>query len=452
MRLEIRHWKFAALGALSVAAASIGFASPGTARPTKPKVLYVFCAQDSCRDGSHPSGDLIIDSAQALYGTTTMGGQFGAGTVYKIIHNTVTGTHRHIVLYDFCNNIGCADGGQPVAGTLILDTDGSLYGTASMGGPTGGTDGAGVVYKLTPNAHHTAYTYSILYNFCRTGGCTDGMTPTGNLTYAGAASGALYDKTSPLYGSTVGGGGHNAGVVFSLTPQTGGTMKEVPLYFFCSKGGSNTCSDGKNPNGGIGIDDNGNIGGTTALGGNSNAGLVFRLTPSGKVRWTETVLHAFCAAANCPDGMSPGFGVQIDRFGNIFGTTTAGGNTNAACGAQGCGVAFKIDPNGVLTQLHAFCSDDPCSDGGLPARLTVDTFGNPVGMTRAGGKSGAGTLYQMNNGFQVLTDFKCKTNKCVLGEAPDGGITADANNNLYGTLSERGRNNGGSVFTYAPMP
>src|ERR1700749_3106054 len=356
MKLETRRWRIAALGLLSVTAALVAATPASAAHKEKPVPLYSFCAEDSCRDGSHPSGNLIIDSNQTIYGTTTSGGQFGVGTVYKVIHNPITGTHRHVVLHDFCNNVGCADGGQPIAGTLIMDTDGSLYGTASMGGPTGGSNGGGVVYKLTPNLHHTAFTYSIIYNFCRLSGCNDGMTPTGNLTYAGAASGAPYDKTSPLYGSTGAGGGHNAGTVFSLTPQEDGSMKELALYFFCSQGG-HACTDGKNPNGGIGIDRNGNVDGSTALGGNSDAGLVFKLAPSGKLRWDETIMHAFCTLPACSDGMSPRAGIQVDVFDNILGTTAAGGNSNAVCSANGCGVAFKIDSTGVLTHLHAFCSE-----------------------------------------------------------------------------------------------
>jgi uncharacterized repeat protein (TIGR03803 family) len=413
------------------------------------KTLYAFCGSTACTDGAHPSGTLLIDSRHHLFGTTTRGGQNDAGTVFEIIQNQTTGSHRHKVIYDFCNLSGCTDGAQPIDGSLIMDTDGSLYGTTSVGGPTGGPNGGGVVFKLTPNAQKTRWTYSLVYNFCQLANCEDGITPIGNLTYFGAATGAAYDKTSKLYGTTMEGGHNNNGTVYSLEPKAGGGWKEVPLYFFCAVGGS-SCSDGRAPTGGLTMDPIGNLAGTTAFGGIGDAGVAFKLTPTDQLRWSETVLHQFCSSQNCADGMSPRTGLVSDAIGNYYGATLAGGNANDLCGSAGCGVAFKIDVHGLFSQLYTFCGLDMCADGGAPARLTLDLDDNPIGLTAVGGLHKGGTLYKLSPTFQDLFDFKCKPNRCVYGGNPNGGVITDTDNSAYGVMNDGGSHQQGTVLKYTP--
>src|SRR6202012_4401529 len=111
----------------------------------------------------------------------------------------------------------------------------------------------------------------------------------------------------------------------------GTTYKELPIYHFCSVR-QGTCLDGQFPTGGIGMDPSGNIAGATMSGGASDAGIVFRLTPSDKLLWTQALMHDFCSSPACADGMTPSNGVLVDHAGNMFGTTTAGGKTNSVCG------------------------------------------------------------------------------------------------------------------------
>lgn len=194
-------------------------------------------------------------------------------------------------MYNFTNG---ADGGG-----VIFDSKGNLYGTASGGG----TSGAGVVFKIASGNETALYTF--------TGGA-DGGTPLGNL---------ILDSAGNLYGTTNVGGVDGAGVVFKVDP----SGNETVLYTFT--GGS----DGGYPAWVVlALDSDGNLYGTTSGGGASNAGVVFKVNPSGH----ETVLYSFTGGV---DGDSPYTGVVRDAGGNLYGATDFGG-------ASGAGVVFEIKP------------------------------------------------------------------------------------------------------------
>jgi uncharacterized repeat protein (TIGR03803 family) len=245
------------------------------------------------------------------------------------------------VLHSFAGAPG--DGANPSAG-LIADSKGNLFGTTVLGGAFA----SGVVFKLAPGGSET-----VLYSF--TGG-SDG---------AGPAAGLIADSSGNLYGTASGGGASNAGVVFKLGP--GGT--ETVLHSFT--GGSDRASSVA----GLIADGSGNLYGTTEAGGRSGSGcivvgcgVVFKLGPDG----TETVLHAFTGS----DGANPQAGLIADGSGNLYGTTYAGGGSNA-------GVVFKLSPSGTETVLYTFTGG---SDGGFPlAGLIADSSGNLYGTTAGGG-------------------------------------------------------------------
>jgi uncharacterized repeat protein (TIGR03803 family) len=104
----------------------------------KETVLYRFCPGQGCTDGFYPNAGLVRDAAGNLYGTTSSGGvgYNAIGMVFK-----VDTSGQETVLYTFHGT----DGGEPLAG-LVMDSNGNLYGTASLGG----AGGAGVVFKITP--------------------------------------------------------------------------------------------------------------------------------------------------------------------------------------------------------------------------------------------------------------------------------------------------------------
>ncbi len=99
-------------------------------RSAKVTTLYSFCSQSSCADGANPSAALIQATDGNFYGTASSGGANGEGTVFKI-----TPKGNLTTLYSFCSQSSCADGANPSA-ALIQATDGNFYGTASSGGPT----------------------------------------------------------------------------------------------------------------------------------------------------------------------------------------------------------------------------------------------------------------------------------------------------------------------------
>ena len=108
------------------------------------KVLYDFCAVQNCADGFSPQGGLVMDAAGNLYGTTYYGGAYGGGqsggTIFKLTPQGV-----YTVLYTFCSQPNCTDGSDP-RGSLVRDAKGNLYGVTA----SGGAYGFGTVFKLTP--------------------------------------------------------------------------------------------------------------------------------------------------------------------------------------------------------------------------------------------------------------------------------------------------------------
>jgi uncharacterized repeat protein (TIGR03803 family) len=131
-----------------------------------------------------------------------------------------------------------------------------------------------------------------------------------------------------------------------------------------------TGSTGKNPQASLIMDKAGNLYGTTEAGGAGNFGAVFRLAPNG----TETVLLSF----DYSDGAFPFGRLIADKAGNLYGTTQQGGGW----GADISGVVFKLTPARTETVLHVF-DGQPGSDGAYPVDgLIMDRRGNLYGTTQ----------------------------------------------------------------------
>src|ERR1700722_9437631 len=239
-------------------------------------------------DGQEPVGGVVFDDAGNFYGTTLLGGAYGNGTVYEI---TPAGVES--VIYSFT---GGHDAVNPAAG-VTLDAKGNLYGTTSFGG----TNGVGAVYELSPSA--SGWTETILYNFQ---GLDDGQNPVG---------GVILDKVGNIYGGTFDGGVNGGGTVYELSPSGGGWTFSTLYSFVGGYGG---------PYNKLALDTKGNLYGATEGEGAKGYGLVFKLTPANG-SWEFTDLYDF------PDGNKGGqpYGsVTVDKQGNIFGTTNLGGKDN----------------------------------------------------------------------------------------------------------------------------
>jgi uncharacterized repeat protein (TIGR03803 family) len=318
--------------------------------------LYAFCQQPKCDDGAEPLAGVIADSAGNLYGTTTLGGKHNAGTVFKLASD---GTET--VIFHFCPQLDCIDGRHPYAG-LIMDQAGNLYGTTYEGGVGDG----GTVFKLAPNGTET-----VLHAFS---GGSDGYSP-----YAGL----IMDQVGDLYGTTyfgggTGCGGGGCGTVFMLAPNA----SERVLYAFCT--GTN-CPNGANPYAGLVADQAGNIYGATRFGA-GDSGVVFKLDPAGK----ESVLYAFCSRTRCADGANPEGGLILDNAGNLYGTTELGGTHGGSAGI-GAGTVFKLSPDGAETVLQSFTGRR--SEGPYSSVLAVN--GNLYGTTLTADNPNLGIVFEL---------------------------------------------------------
>jgi len=186
-------------------------------------------------------------------------------------------------------------GANPYAG-LVQATNGDLYGTTEAGG----ANGYGTVFKITPSG-----TLTTLYSFCSQSGCPDGSYPGGGLVQA---------TNRDLYGTTYSGGANGGGTIFKITPS--GTL--TTLYSFCSQSG---CTDGEHSRAGLVQATDGDLYGTTVNGGANGDGTIFKITPSG----TLTTLYSFCSQSGCTDGEIPLAGLVQATDGDLYGTTEVGG-------------------------------------------------------------------------------------------------------------------------------
>lgn len=398
--------------ALFLTLLSFAFAAQADARQLV--TLHTFCSEAGCADGRFPGAGLVRDAHGNFYGTASQGGAHDQGVVYELDKQGKQFVFK--VLHSFCRD--CGEGWLPNAG-LIVDGDGNLYGTTEAGGPKD----CGTVFKLKRRKLVT------LHAFCATD--DDGNIPAAGLTYAGQASGAPYDGSSPLYGTTGDGGAHDQGAVFKLTPKSHGRWKAKTLHSFCSP---NDCADGQGPSGEVTLDDAGNLYGVTAFGGSNSSGVIYKISGT-----TETVLWNFCFGG-CQSGANPGGSLLRDEQGNLIGTTL---NTTSENGN-----VYRFEGGG-LHILHTFCTPPDCADGYGPSAGLVSDGAVLYGTTTEGGSGaggvGAGTVFQIfGTTFTTLYDF-CSVQNCTDGRIPEGQLALDPVGNLFG-ITAQGGNGSGTVF------
>jgi len=404
---------------------------------TSEKVLHSF--ESNGTDGYYPSASLVFDASGNLYGTAFDGGPGNLGVVFQLVPGS-GGAWTENVLYNFCSVAGCVDGANPQGG-VIVDAAGNLYGTTAGGGAYG----SGTVFELVPGLHGK-WKEKVLHSFNTVG--TDGYYPLSSL---------IADSSGNLYGTTEWGGVHNSGTVFRLSLGTNQKWTKKILHSFNDNG-----KDGYAPYASLIFDQSGNLYGTTTLGGTSDTGCggqgcgtVFELTPGANDKWTEKVLHSFMD--NGKSGFKPWGGLVFDGSGNLYGTTNAGGPTNAGCGNGGCGVVFELTPlgNGKWAEkvLHSF--KDNNTDGyASTAGLTIDVHGNLYGTTFYGGAYNDGTVFEMtyaNNKWTetVLHNFDWSI-YVKDGTWPMSSLIFDEAGNLYGTTQDGGDYNLGAVVEITP--
>ncbi|HXJ93496.1 MAG TPA: choice-of-anchor tandem repeat GloVer-containing protein [Terriglobia bacterium] len=192
-------------------------------------------------------------------------------------------------------------------------------------------------------------------------------------------------------------------------------------------------TDGSGPFGNLIADSAGNLYGTTLSGGALGYGTVYKVTPGG----TETVLHSFAGPPN--DGESPYAGLVLDKAGNLYGTTFAGGSNCLLAGAPGCGTVFEIPAGGTESLLYSFGANASDAEGPL-AGLLRDGAGNLYGTTAYGGAKGGGAVFRVSASGKetVLHSFAALGFGGGDGSYPVAGVVADGAGNLYGTTGAGG--------------
>ncbi len=318
-------------------------------------------------DGEGATG-VILATDGNFYGTTSFGGSFGYGVLFKI---TPSGTYTE--LYNFT---GGDDGAYPYS-SPIEASDGNLYGTTLYGANLMGA----TVYKYTRAGTFT--TISQLSN-----------------TQAYGAVGLIQGSDGNLYGTSSNGGTSECGSIFRVT--TSGTLLNS-YSFLCGAGGAI-------PSAPLVLASDGNYYGTTSEGGNAlGDGTIFKMTPN----FAVSILYDFRGGT---DGRIPYSGLMQATDGNLYGVTSQGG------GSQGNGTLFQITTAGTYKLLYSFKT----SIGQKPLAAPLqDTNGVLYGTVFRGGAFGYGAIYSLNMGLGPFVTFVLPTGKVaqtaqILGQ----GLTA----------------------------
>jgi uncharacterized repeat protein (TIGR03803 family) len=338
--------------------------------------------------GAYPLG-LVQGTDGNLYGVTAAGGnEFDSGIFYKI---STSGNEK--LICDFYDTGACKDAQAPSA-NLVEGTNGDFYGVALDG----------EIIRLT-----TKGKLKVLYT-------NENAVPRASMILA---------SNGDFYGTTVNGGANSQGNVFKMTA----AGKLTTLYSFCSDVQNGICLDGAQPNLALVEGSDGNLYGTTSIGGNDGVndgyGTIFKITLTG----TLTTIYNFPGFTQSSSALIQG------ADGNFYGTTADGGNGKYGAG----GTFFTVTPSGDLTTLYNFCSQPNCTDGEQPSNIYLATDGNFYGITWFGGvnNNNQGTIFQFtpSGGLTTVHTFDGTD-----GSGPNGGgiLMQDTNGTFYGTMQQGG--------------
>ena len=271
----------------------------------------------------------------------------------------------------------------------------------------------------------------------------------------------IADASGNLYGVAQFGGNHPFGVVFRLSKDSHGTWITTVLHSF--EGGT---TDGIGPEGGLTLDNAGNLYATTLLGGASGCGIVFQLSAGAHDKWTEKILYNFLASQN--DGCWPVGTLAFDAAGNLYGRTVLGGSAEAGTvfkltrssngwsesvlyqfsdtsGSPGgvildnSGNLYGIDSGDVfqLVESHGAWVENILCSCDANGSLIMDTDGNLYGNSSFGAYGGVFELKHMKKGWNPITLYSFSGGSD--GSQPWQGLTFDSTGNIYGVTQDGGK-------------
>lgn len=424
------NWRTATVALVVVATLATTMVAAPTANAQSLTVLHAFTGGN---DGALPGAGMTVDRAGNLYGSTEYGGDLscfgggeglpnGCGVLFEV-KKTGSGWLFDPIFIFPAKLTGYLSN---YPGGLAIGPNG-LYGITNEGG----VQDNGTVFRVAPaltgpSNVFAQWKYNALLKF--TG--DDGAAPT-------RLDPLRFDSAGNIYGAATYGGPANDGVVYELAPSGAGWTESV-LYSFT--GGS----DGEHLRGMI-FDDQGNIYGVAAYGGNNDCeygcGLVYKLTPSAS-GWTETILHIFQQGI---DGGWPGPLIR-DKAGNLYGLTEAYGPDNSG------GTVWELSPSSggwTFSVLQAFPTSTVYDYGHYP--LTMDAKGNLYGISSYGGANNYGFLFELTPSsggwsYTDLYDFGADYDACV----PQGAPILDPAGNIYGVTEGCGKYSYGTVWEFTP--
>lgn len=348
-------------------------------------------------NGGLPLRDLTACTCNnKLYGLTLTGGANGSGVILEYDPATGIFTTR----YDFT---GAADGGNPI-GSLV-ELGGKFYGTTT----SGGANSVGTIFEFDPGSGVVV----TKEDFDRIPKGTGGLNI---LTVAGGK----------LYGTTEGGGAHEAGVLFEYAPGTDVFIKHVDFDE----------TSGYVPKSGLALASNGKLYGTTAYGGLGESGTIFEFNPASNTLTKKLDLNI---ATNGGYPLSS----TLCQFtnGKLYGLTHHGGS-------MGWGVLFEFDPiSKTFTNKMEFIDS---STGANPeGSLVLHPSGKMYALMRDGGAHSQGTLVEYDPVTNILV-AKVNFDGVAKGRVPFGGLTLAPNGKYYGMTGYGGVSDMGVLFEYDP--
>lgn len=342
-------------------------------------------------DGANPHGHLTLASDGNFYGITYTGGSTGAGTVFKL---TPAGVYS--VIHPMNKN---TEGGNSFA-SLTEGIDGNLYGTTY----SGGQGGFGTIFKVTKNGELTVLKHLV--------SATDGSYPRSDLIQA---------KDGFFYGTCYGGGQVGNGTIFKVSTTTNFTVVKHLA----------NAADGGYPYAGLMQDTDGSFYGVTRSGGSKGGGTVFKLT--------KTYVYSVVYPLNySTEGNNSSSDLVKGNDGSLYAMTSLGGSFNQ-------GIIFKTTTAGIFSLLGSF---NGSVQGNTPYSALVKGKDSAYyGTTSAGGAYNAGTIIKICGGITtVLFSF----NKAVNGGVPKSNLIQASDGNFYGTTSTGGPNSYGTLFKITP--